>query len=357
VHTVQSPFVPHGRPLFSRAKKLFRAEAAWSWGGWDHREYGWLSDDECFFAEQYLSDPGYRIQRSHLYRYNVRTGKKTHLRRLEQLVDCFYHSQMAISPDGKWLMWNGGSDEKETIDVATLGGRHHRQWPAEYWTSTLTWTSDSRHWIEFKRTDAEEASFEAIVHDVYRTTANRIHAVEAGSFDRHSADYAVGDHIVFLDREETGETTAALNVTVSSLPPHIRREHTTRIAVPSNLPNPNIMNVCISPDAQRIAFIVGYGDIPTGIDRDEDGKEEKTSPASSVYHPSSVFTQEERNTKLRAYCIVVCNIDGTEMHEVGTWQEHVNPNVVLDLENLRWLPSGKRLSFVCDDVLYTVPAD
>ena len=46
-----------------------------------------------------------------------------------------------------------------------------------------------------------------------------------------------------------------------------------------------------------------------------------------------------------------------ERHEVGTWLEEVNPNVVLDVEDLRWLPSGKRLSFFCNDVMYSVCAD
>ena len=39
------------------------------------------------------------------------------------------------------------------------------------------------------------------------------------------------------------------------------------------------------------------------------------------------------------------------------WQEHINPNIVLELESLRWLPNGKSLSFFLNDVLYTVPAD
>jgi hypothetical protein len=130
-----------------------------------------------------------------------------------------------------------------------------------------------------------------------------------------------------------------------------------RINVPADLPNPNIVNVCLSPDATRVAFVVGYGDGPPATNGADYAAERHTRTALSPYRPRSVFTRDEPTAQLRAYCIVVCHIDGSAMHEVGTWLESEYPDFVLDVENLDWLPGGKRLSFLCDDVFYTVPAD
>jgi hypothetical protein len=353
VHHVAPPVRPHGRPLFSHTTKLLRAEGAWSWGGWDHAEYRWLSDTELFFAEAHTT-PGERIARARLYRYNVRTGRKRHLKKLEGLVDCFYHSQMEISPDGKWLLWHGGTDGQETLDAATLDGDYHRQWPGEYWTSRFRWTRDSRHWIEFRRDGSDQSPSQALVHNVYQHTNNRRFSVGKGSLESDLSDSVVGNRLVSIGRYDPGEISRILSVTVSSLPPHIRRERTTQISIPGNLPNSNIAYAILSPDAKRVALIVGYGGADVG---GEDTTAGDTSVASTAYRPRSVFKPRDRNAKLRAYCILVCRVDGSEMHEVGTWLEEVNPNTILDLENLRWLPSGKRLSFFCENALYTVPAD
>jgi len=52
--------------------------------------------------------------------------------------------------------------------------------------------------------------------------------------------------------------------------------------------------------------------------------------------------------------IYVSRIDGTEMREIGT-----APSPVEDTEDveIKWLPGGKRLSFVYQEALYVVPAD
>ncbi len=349
---------PHGTPLFSRTKKILRADDQWSWGDWDHSEYGWISDTELFFAEA-IPKTGQRVSHSHLYRYNLRTGRKTHLKRLESLIDCFYHSQVEISPNGKWLLWHGWNKGHETLDAATLDGRHHRYWAGGYWTShRLVWTRANRHWIEFQ--DDGYPSYRtvnAIVHDVNKPNDNRRFPISKESFESNPGDVAVDESIVTIGRDDPQEISGGLSVTTASLPPYIKGEQTTKISLPANLPNPNITLAILSPDAKRIAMIVGYGDRVIKGEVVNDLSASNAPNVYSVYYPRSVFTRTDANAKLRSYCILVCRIDGSGMHEVGTWQEEVNPNIVLDVENLRWLPSGRSLSFFCNDVMYTVPAD
>ena len=367
----ESPILPHGRPLFLHTTKVLRAGNSWSWDG-GYCDFGWLSDTELFFAEMYESDPGGRIQRSHLYRYNVLTGRKTHLKRLEKLVDCFYHSQVEVSPDGKWLLWHGGTDEMQTMDVARFDGRHHRQWPRDipefrdgfYALHGLRWTPDSRHWIEFKRDDGEGFSSHAIVHDIYRPDRNQGSQKNTAAFDSIPEYYAIGEKSVSMECPNDGQAIHSVSVKVTLLPPHGRQERTSPITLPANLPHPNIREVILSPDAKRIAMIVGYdnadpkwGDVPLSSGSISTPLREQTALARfPQYRPLSIFAESHPEAIVRPYCLLVCRSDGSDMHEVGTWLEEADPKS-MDVENLRWLPSGKGLSLFCNDVLYTVPAD
>jgi len=51
--------------------------------------------------------------------------------------------------------------------------------------------------------------------------------------------------------------------------------------------------------------------------------------------------------------IYVSRIDGTEMREIGTAPSPTDASQ--DVE-IKWMPSGKRLSFVYKNVLYTISA-
>ena len=47
----------------------------------------------------------------------------------------------------------------------------------------------------------------------------------------------------------------------------------------------------------------------------------------------------------------VSNLDGSRMKELGYVKG------IAFIPSLRWLPDGKRMSFIYDKALYTVPAD
>jgi hypothetical protein len=52
----------------------------------------------------------------------------------------------------------------------------------------------------------------------------------------------------------------------------------------------------------------------------------------------------------------VSRLDGTEMHEIGFQQTHMSGKDTNIATDLRWMPDGKRLSFLMNDSLYSVPA-
>lgn len=153
-----SPFLrPNSRPLFRRAKQAFHSTEG-------SFEYRWLSDSEIFHAEERPSHgPQHLVD---LSCYNLRTGKKTRLPRLERLIHLSQAGHIETSPDGKWVLWNGETRDQETIEMATLDGRHHRRWvqhpDVRPW---FLWSWDSRHWFEMQYITSK-SSYRVIVHDV-----------------------------------------------------------------------------------------------------------------------------------------------------------------------------------------------
>lgn len=178
-------------------------------------------------------------------------------------------------------------------------------------------------------------------------------------------------------------------VTTFSSQSPIRQLHTAQVSMPHALPNPNIVETLPSPDGRQIAWIVGYGDssatLPPTEKLPDEPRPEKGSEFWSDYAPDSlhllpynrplsaaersafrviaefrpepIFGPITRDTKLRAYSLLVSRTDGTGMHEVGTWLEEIDYTVSLTVDDLRWLPNGRQLSFFCKDKLYTVPVD
>jgi hypothetical protein len=303
----------------------------WSWDGYDNDDYRWLSDHALLYGEHYNPE-GNRIAEQRFFRYDLRTHTRTKLKRLTRLVRCLYHSQMEVSPDGKWLLWHGGNADVYTLDAATLDGKQHLRWPGGYWTQhILTWTADSRHWIEFHPTSSDASPGDpltaAVIHNVTAPHQKKVLAALPGSLDEKCfADISVHDHIVFIDDPESDAAQQVVRVVEAHLASRIAplREHT--ILPPSYLRHPTIEQCCLSPQGDKIALVL----------------------TSDTYLLSHDVYQ-------RAYGIWVCNLDGSDMQEIGYWLQEANPNDILDLDGLSWLPSSKRLSFVYDDTLWTVP--
>ena len=83
---------------------------------------------------------------------NSRTGTETPLTAFSQrYMSTFATSNpMQISPDGKWLLWEGVDENTQTSAwcAATLDGKQNRFWPNQGRRfSKMVWMRDSRHWI------------------------------------------------------------------------------------------------------------------------------------------------------------------------------------------------------------------
>ena len=325
-----TPAYPPEKSLFQHAVKILDLDCYWDWGG-GYEGYGWLSNHE-FLYQDYAEGGTTRVQHCRLFRYNTQTRKCRLLKRLTRRVDCFYHSQMEISPDGKWMLWHGRTDRPETIDAATIDGRRHLQWPCGYYTrDILNWTADSRHWIDFRLADTDtKYQFKALIHDVNAPRKETALPIVSGSLsDNYGA--RIQKNIVTISAPEFEKVTAELRVTEAQIGSRIAPLRQYAIRLPASiarLPNAGIINRLLSPSADQIALLLCY-DVPAQSDK----------------------------AAQRVLGLWVCRKDGSEMRNLGDWRRDSNPNRFPDLEGLRWLPDGRRLSFVCREALWTVRTD
>ncbi len=109
--------------------------------------YLWISGHEVLFFRGYWTPGDLR-----LFERDLATGEDRLLKPLSTLFNHSFvrHIQQRISPDGKWLLWQG---ERLDLQVATLDGSHYLRWPTAggYDVDEVLWTRDSRHLIEFVR--------------------------------------------------------------------------------------------------------------------------------------------------------------------------------------------------------------
>ena len=322
------PFVRlPSNPLFKRAVKIINADAYWDWEG-GFNGYGWLSNHE-FLYQDYTEGGMERVQSCRLFRYDIRTHTRRELKGLTKLVSCFYHSQMEISPDGKWMLWHGGTDGKDTIDAATIDGRRHLQWPCGYYTrDVLNWTVDSRHWVDFHKKDTDDNfPSEAHIHDVNARQKDTVLPIATGSLG-DEYDARIQKTIVTLSSPNFEAVTPQLQVTEAQIGSRVTPIHQYTIRPPASmasLPNVDIMDGLLSPSGDRIALLISY-----------DAPPEKGKPEQGI---SGLW---------------ICRKDGSDMRNLGDWSQDSNPNHIPELEGLRWLPDGRRLSFVYNNALWTV---
>jgi len=320
-----------GEPLFKKTTKILHTVKAWSWEGAFHPDYFWLNDREFLFGESYHTQDMGRFEYAHFFKYNIRTRHKTPVKSLEQWVSMFYHCQAAVSPNGRWLLWqsvDGGTS------VAAIDGSYHREWNTpDGWDSSISWERDSLHWSEARKSSQSPALTRLSRYDIHRSEPISVRTIpeRLTPNDIESNGLTVTSSAVLLvvSRRDNGNASAKSTTAIRPA---------SKSLLPATLVRPNIVDAQPSPDGKSIAVVVGHG--MEGPTRERDDANIHRAP-----------------THFRDYTLFICNSNGSGTHEIGSWKEPVYPNILLDFEDLRWLPGSRTLSFFYKDTMYTVPAD
>jgi hypothetical protein len=303
--------------LLARATKLAQIDS-WDWRSLNLLPSGylWLSNQEVLSARE-------RSGREVLFRYNLSSGKDV---ALVQLSQWFQKTdgrldEALTSPGGQWILWWNDA----FIQVAKLDGSQYARYP-RHPTSDLFWVQDARHWVELWNAD-ETPGANVRVRSPERPLETR-------------TSFLPSDEITgYLDNglvTPTGQLKAikmpygaSLRVTFvegnigSNIPLSQQRLHA---------PDGNILQAQLSPQGDRIALL------------------NISEPRYALPRFLRRFLPWQQKPVAAHTSVWISTADGKNMRELGSFPSKT-------FTALHWSPDGKRLSFVYQNALWTVPVE
>ena len=302
---------------------------------------------------------------------DVATGKQTSMKRLNALLagtlDCGwercvtstkpsrvfcqpYMENLSLSPDGKRLLWlksrrsslQSGRPSPQWM-VATLDGAETRHWNANDSISLRErafWSPDSRHVVA--RAFAGKGLFTQQVdaltgqHREVSIPISAHYETLEDTFPARFSGVLANEELLFTPNLAGLNIVTRIPLCAMNLRGAIRR-WALRLPFPAR-----VDELKLSPQGRRFALLLHY-----------DSMQAASPLMRRVGQALGV-----KNTPMAG--IWVCSVDGSNLREVG----HIPcpPQNAKDAINnlpagLNWLPDELRLSFCCQDMLWTVPAD
>jgi hypothetical protein len=272
-------------------------------------------------------------------RCNVHTGR-THSYPVTKAVRDS-HSRILPSPDGRWaLCWNGNGSTGDGVTAMNLRTGRSLTWPAAgdtYHYENL-WMADSRRWVQATTLPDGYVTLFSLDRPAERV---RLSLSSPGALKWKECAMTTQDRLlVYGEADETGASDPAQSprsgwvIREYRLLPHVVRLRTLYVRPPAGqetaMPG-------FSPSGERIAWSCF----------------EPTAPSRTAWlHRLFPWVPASPQARLSLW---ITRLDGSQAREIG----HINVTPEEQSPGLlpRWLPDGRHLSFVYNDVLYTLPAD
>ncbi len=353
--------LPRERLLLERARPVTSAH------GWSVDRgpdactfYAWLSDHEvlCTHARSVTRtgfdgidwDPAERWKPKDVptlcfCRRDVGTGREEVL---QGLTDSFHKTHgdidgVSLSPDGRWLLWDGSADS--TVCAAVDGSRCTRyRWPKGRAFESIWIGATGARWIEIE--GDRGTAFRAAVHDEAHPGAKTpvsapVSYAFGGGLPRTVAiDTVAGTALQapIIWQRTNPEIPSSVNIAEYDL---AKPKPAARI-LPQQLPaRAKVLRLCLSPDGTRLASLVEI---------------ETPSPLAAWLHRLMPSYPAPPNKCLQ---LCVSRVDGGGMEVSGSLHstgQDPDPWKLLDFDTLQWLPGGRKLSFVYGHDLRVVDA-
>jgi hypothetical protein len=293
----------------------------------DNSRYFWINNRELLAFPSGPGPSGY-----HVVAHNIALGTTTSLVALNKAYtphrSCMLQSVEIPSPNGKWLLTSENfGDGWCGFKTFSTDGSSKKELKLAWPIGCTTWLPDS------SGTAGIERGTPALVLRVCRLNGKNekfvLPALE-GMEGAQLLGITHDEHIVLEQMSPNSKNEVA--VAEVSLHPAPTLVH--HLVVP--LPNGNSWDYFkLSPDGKRISYTVN-------IHR-EKPRSTRVQRIFSFFQPESPPSNEEQ--------LWVARLDGTERRQVGT----IDAAKHFLLNSYRWTPDSKRISFICDDALWTIP--
>jgi len=228
----------------------------------------------------------------------------------KEVIQLYPTPTSALSPDGKWLLWDASAGSPHAWRAATVDAREQRQWQNAPSTDNVFWLPDSRHWMQFYGSSAQSG---------YDRLA--IYSLTNGEKPQKVQITGLGD--IILLGVTNRKTVLAYEFNFGSKRSRVKMlevgysrtsESARRFTI--TLPKrADVVKMLLSPTGDRIAWIMD-----DGVTFSEKGE------------------------------VWISDTTGHQMHLLGRLEGDMAFK-----RNLHWLPDGKHLSFRHQGDLWTVP--
>jgi hypothetical protein len=240
-----------------------------------------------------------------------------------------FHSFDATSPDGKWfLTWDSTNGATYDFDAYSMDGSTKHNWkPLFYVGGGISWMPDSSGYATIER------GVPALVIRLHRLSG-RDERIVLPTIEGMEGAMLLGitpDAHVVLEQMSPNSKNEVSVAEVRLYKPALIRKLVVQL--PQGGPWQDFK---LSPDGKHICYTLNI--------RREKPKLTRVQRIFSFFHPESPASNEEQ--------LWVASLDGTERRQVGA----IDATRHFLLKAYRWTPDSKRISFLCDDTLWTVPA-
>jgi len=320
--------------------------------GWDraYRDYMWASDHEAIL---YSITPDDQVR---LVSHNTLTGMEKPLIGLAQRLEERQgkYNGYWLSPDGNWMLYS--NFYMASVSATPRDGARRLTWRSKLWNDPqlprkptlaeylgwtgIHWLPDSRRWIQPGSDSSGREATRLMVRSIDTPKEDGVIAIPKSCrslFEGENSEAMVWlseAHLVLQTwTVEPGEESTAHSVDFyeADLKKDVPPRHWT-VEVPREW---TIEKVLVAPHADNVGWVF---------------HRHYVSPLLTELHRLGLPI---RLTPAEETMVYVSRADGTEMREIGTTSTPQDANQ--DVE-IKWLPGGKRLSFVYKNMLYTVSA-
>jgi hypothetical protein len=287
--------------------------------------YTWLSDTDLYYIQE-TSRGNYETVRLDLAAGNiVKQAGRGPLRKTQGTLDQTFYWR--VSPDGKWILIVSKNRDDLVYTATTLDGDRQTAWTNRFEGSVEpVWLSDSSGFVEWPARGGTNYA------RIRWLSSGLVKAFDLGAsptmslqnLDRLKVPHATlspkmlssGHAAEFFELSGSGERLTLRRYSVS---------------VPEEL-HQGESKVFLSPQGDRLAWLCFF--------------KRKIPELIRVQRFPFFITEPQFTT-----AVLVSRLDGSELRLIG----RLRPGD--DIRNVAWTPSGRQLSFIHGNSLWTVPVD
>ena len=295
----------------------------------DQNIYFWISGTKAIWLRDHFDSNGHKIVEA--VEIDSKTHNKTPLARLKQSISSESNRNnirlCRMSPDGKWLLFSVRTRTRSEWKLFGVDGSLHGLWPCTGDLTELThalWLPDSKGWVEVAE---QKSKADIVTHGLNGPGAIPVIQNFMPSYYYHLGFMGPNRCFAVTPRVGDGDVT----VMEYDAPHVVGPPRIFFLKTPDGVTGS--LEAALSPNGNRVAWLFGYRTGPLGL---------------------SILGRLPKYRYARSTIVGlwISDTNGGGMRLLGNLDtDKGSPDV------LRWTPDGKRISFICQDAIWTVPAD